>query len=196
MSQLQRKLGRLSKDESKVFIDAAGMMADDLADEMASGKQTTYGIRFFDCRERGQRLRLLAEVLPAMVYPAVTALVLTAYIAGTVEAIVMHINEMVREEIEAEVSEGCFPDFDTYSWRREVWPCVTTPSFSLESVDLTAWQAAVRIVGKRVLGNHTSSRESRPLGANRVPGDVPDEQPLVEDWYYMSFPKPPDADEI
>jgi len=196
ISQPQRKLGRLSSDEAKIFIDAAGMMADELAVEMSGGKQTTYGVRFFDRRERGQRLRLLAEVLPALVDPKVPAPVLTAYIAGTVEAIVTHINDMVREEIESEVSEGAHPAFDTYSWRRVVRPCVSVRSFSLKSVDHAAWRTAIRTIGKRVLGNHTDSRKSPPLGVDRVRGDILHEQPAVDDSYYMTFPKSPDVEEI
>jgi len=79
---MRQEAGVVDKREARVFLDAAGMMADDLANETAGGTRPTYRVRSFDRREWGQRLRFLADVLAALLDRDVPTPVPTACTGG------------------------------------------------------------------------------------------------------------------
>lgn len=197
MWQMREGAGVMEEHEARVFLDAAGMMADDLADEMAGGTQTTYGVRSFDCREPGQRLRLLADILAALLDPDVPAPVPIACTEGTVDAILNHVVEMVRQEVEYELLEGPHPALDIYSWRRVVRACTVggnSSPISLESVDMAVWNSATESLRERVLGKREADIEAE--GRALEPKEMRRAELRKKDCFYSTMPSKPDAEEI
>lgn len=167
---MQHGVGVLTEHEARVFLDAAGMMADELAEEMQGGAQTTYGVRDFDRLEPGRRLRLLTDVLTALLEENVAAPLPTAFTQGTIDAILNHVQEMIRQEVEYELLEGTHPEFDVHSWRHVIHACTASrqsPTPNLESLDLVAWNRAIVSLRDRVVGGSERKPPSEIQAAER-----------------------------
>ena len=200
MWRLRGTTGVLGKHEAVVFTDAVGMMADDLVDEMNGGIQTTYGIPCFDRLNSGRRLRLLKEVLTGLIDPCIPIPDFTVYFEGTIAAILKHTAEMVRQEIEFELLQYPLPEFDSYSWRRVVWPCIANEEAKpevLTSSDCNAWEQAIEAIRLRLNGGGIDSSAAGRLaaGSGRLT-DVSDERVVGEEARFSALPRTPDAEEI
>lgn len=199
MWHLRDGIGFLNELERRPFLDAAGMIADELTDEMSGAKQTFYGIPHFDRRERRQRLRLLTEVVTALAGCDVPAPVPTACLDGTVVATLNRVLEMLSEEVEAEIRDQTDPEVDLYSWRRSVRAALKAEpaaELTFRSVDLAVWARAIDELRERVLGRRQPISDVTPesLEYESILGcsDCWSE----EDRYYATFPTTPDLDDL
>lgn len=185
----------LNSAEAKLVIEAAGMMVDELTEESVSDIQSPYQVPFFDNQPWQLRLKLLAEVVPALIDADVPAPELTAYHEATVAAIFHQAGTFLTMEIENDDGDTPEPD----SWRQLAFDCIEQLTAedvgddfqptALESDDIDRWDREIELIRDRILWDEDFLMHD-PQSLNQV--TLPD----VDPEYFSNALTFPEYDEI